>query len=258
MSTLRAFMRFPVKQTPAFAILLTVALLVPVGALAEPGEHPVELVAGSCAEPGTVVARLAAVGGEVAFSEPPAGMAAVVEALGPSVLRGETSVSLALADVVRGDHAVRVLDAAGTETLACGELSGSPEPVADLQLGLTGADMAGVAWLHDNGDGTFGAAVAVTWESEPAAFAAAGDHVEVAISKSLYVPNPLEIEAGTTVTWVNEDELPHTATATTPDAHFDSDYMALDDRFSYTFDEPGEYPYYCVFHPRMRAVVIVS
>jgi plastocyanin len=34
--------------------------------------------------------------------------------------------------------------------------------------------------------------------------------------------------------------------------------MALDDAFTYTFDEPGECPYYCIFHPRMRAVVIVS
>lgn len=246
------------QQTPAFAILLTVALLVPAGVLAEPDEHPVELVAGSCAEPGAVVARLSAVAAEGVSSEPSAGMAAVIEALGPTVLRGEVSVPLALADVVHDDHAVRVLGRAGAGAVACGELSGSAEPVSDLQLGLMGADMTGVAWLHDNGDGTFQAAIAVTSPTELAPSAAGADHVEVAISKSLYVPNPLEIEAGTTVTWVNEDELPHTATATTPDVHFDSDYMALDDRFSYTFDESGEYPYYCVFHPRMRAIVIVS
>jgi plastocyanin len=184
-------------------------------------------------------------------------MAAVIEALGPSVLRAESMVPLALADVVGGDHAVRVLREAGADVIACGELRGPGEPVADLQLGLAGADMTGVAWLSDNGDSTFDAAIAVVSRSEPAAPATA-DHVEVAIRKSLYVPDPLQIETGTTVTWVNEDALPHTATATTPDVHFDSDYMALDDRFSYTFDEPGEYPYYCVFHPRMRAVVIVS
>ena len=246
------------KQTPAFAILLTVARLIPVGALAEPDSHPVELVAGSCAEPGAVVAQLSAVGAEGVISEPPAGMAAVVEALGPTVLRGEVSVPLALADVVRGDHAVRVLGKAGADAVACGELSGTAEPVSDLQLGLMGADMTGVAWLHDNGDGTFQAAIAVASPAELTTPTAAGGHVEVAISKSLYVPNPLEIPAGTTVTWVNGDQLPHTATATTSDVHFDSDYMALDDRFSYTFDEPGEYPYYCVFHPRMRAIVIVS
>lgn len=245
-------------RVPALSILLAAGLSVPAAVGAEPEEHLVELVAGTCAEPGSVVARLSTVSTERDFAAPPAGMAAAVEALGPSVMRGETSVPSAFAEVASGDHAVRILGEAGTEAVACGEFHGSAEPVTDVQLGLVGAHMAGVAWLHDNGDGTFGAAVAVTPPMAPASQAAATGHVEVAISRSLYLPDPLEIEVGTTVTWVNEDTLPHTATATTPEVHFDSGYMALGDRYSHTFDEPGEYPYFCVFHPRMRAIVVVS
>lgn len=132
------------------------------------------------------------------------------------------------ADIVATDHAVRVLDRAGGEAIACGEFGGIDQAVADLHLGLVGADMGGVVWLHDNGDGSIEAAIALA-SSTPVVQASGGEHVEVAISKSLYLPDPLEIEAGTTVTWINRDALPHTTTATTREAHFDSGYMALDD-----------------------------
>ena len=245
------------KHIVLLSVILAATLMVPAGALADSSEHPVELVAGSCAEPGSPVASLATVSADGVFAEPPATMAAVIEALGARVMRGQGTVPAEFADIVATDHAVRVLDPAGGEAIACGEFGGVDQAVADLHLGLVGADMGGVAWLHDNGDGSIEATIALA-SSTPVAQAKGGEHVEVAISKSLYLPSLLEIEAGTNVTWVNEDELPHTATATTPEVPFDSGYMALADRFSHTFDEPGEYPYFCVFHLRMRAVVIVS
>lgn len=236
--------------------ILTATLMVPAGALADSSEHPVELVAGSCAEPGPPVASLAPVSADGAIAAPPAAMAAVIEALGAPVMRGHGTLSAELADIVAMDHAVRVLDPTGGEAIACGEFGGVDQAVADLHVGLVGVEMGGVAWLHDNGDGSI-ETVVVLASSTPVAQVGADDQVEVTVSKSRYLPSTLEIDAGTTVTWVNEDVLPHTATATTPEVHFDSGYMALDDAFAYTFDEPGEYPYYCVFHPRMRAVVIV-
>jgi len=128
-----------------------------------------------------------------------------------------------------------------------------------VQVGLVSADgsgMHGVAWLHDNGDGTTVVSTVVVLPAGAMDVSGHGDDVDVAIRKSLYLPSPLEITVGTTVTWTNEDLLPHTSTAT--QGSFDSAYMAQGDRFSHTFDTPGEFPYYCVFHPRMRATVIVS
>lgn len=238
--------------------LVVAALLASSSALAESTAHPVELIAGSCAEPAAAVADLATVAPDGAFTRLPNEMAAVVEALGASVMRGEAAIAVPLADLVSSEHAVRVLDAAGTEVIACGEFDGLDAAVSDLHIGLSGEGMTGVVWLHDEGNGTVEASIAVAPLAAPAAPAVQAPEVEVTISKSLYQPSPLEIEAGTTVTWVNEDALPHTSTATTTESHFDSGYLALDDRFSHTFDEPGEYTYFCVYHPRMRGLVIVS
>ena len=66
----------------------------------------------------------------------------------------------------------------------------------------------------------------------------------------------LEIAAGTTVTWTNEDTVPHTATA--DDGSFDSGSLGKGDSFSHTFDEPGTYPYFCAFHTGMRGTIVVT
>jgi plastocyanin len=71
-----------------------------------------------------------------------------------------------------------------------------------------------------------------------------------------YSPNPVEIKAGETVTWVNEDSTVHTATAN--DDKFDSDMLFRGDVFSFTFDGEGEYPYYCDVHPNMIGTVVVN
>lgn len=67
---------------------------------------------------------------------------------------------------------------------------------------------------------------------------------------------PLTIKAGTTVTWVNKDDEPHTVVG---DAGlFRSSGLDTDERFSYTFDKPGVYPIHCSIHPRMVATVVVE
>lgn len=71
-----------------------------------------------------------------------------------------------------------------------------------------------------------------------------------------YSVNVLTIKAGTTVTWTNEDAMMHTVTAV--DGSFDSGYLNEGDTWSYTFDTPGEYEYFCAPHPWMRAKVIVE
>jgi plastocyanin len=67
---------------------------------------------------------------------------------------------------------------------------------------------------------------------------------------------PLTIEAGTTVTWVNGDDEPHTVASDT--GQFRSGALDTDESFSYKFDKPGTYRIYCTIHPRMVATITVK
>ncbi len=72
-----------------------------------------------------------------------------------------------------------------------------------------------------------------------------------------YSPNILTIQVGTTVTWTNDDPgMMHTVTSV--DGSFDSGFLNEGDTWSYTFEEAGEYEYFCQPHPWMRAMVIVE
>ena len=71
-----------------------------------------------------------------------------------------------------------------------------------------------------------------------------------------FVPARLTVKAGTTVTWRNEDDIPHTVTSVTQ--RFKSRALDTDDTFSFTFTEPGTYDYFCSLHPRMTATVVVE
>ncbi len=68
--------------------------------------------------------------------------------------------------------------------------------------------------------------------------------------------NVLTVPVGTTVRWTNADSTMHTVTAV--DGSFDSGYFGEDGSWSHTFDTPGEYEYFCIPHPWMRAKVIVE
>ena len=78
---------------------------------------------------------------------------------------------------------------------------------------------------------------------------------EVKIDNFSFGPD-LTIAAGTTVTWTNNDDVPHVVAS---DSNvFKSKPLDTDDHFSYTFTKPGTYLYYCMIHPRMTAKVIVK
>lgn len=79
---------------------------------------------------------------------------------------------------------------------------------------------------------------------------------EVKIDNFVYGPAELTVAAGTTVTWSNQDDLPHTVTS--DDKSFTSKALDTDQKFSHTFTTPGTYPYYCTIHPKMTAKVIVK
>jgi len=80
--------------------------------------------------------------------------------------------------------------------------------------------------------------------------------VQVKIDNFSFNPQEITVATGTTVTWVNQDDIPHTVTSTT-DA-FKSKALDTDGKFSFKFDKPGTYDYYCSIHPKMTAKVIVK
>lgn len=73
-----------------------------------------------------------------------------------------------------------------------------------------------------------------------------------------FKPKELTINAGTTVTWINHDDVPHTATGKGKSPVFDSKMLDTDEQFSFTFKNPGAYSYYCKVHPHMTATIVVK
>src|SRR5689334_12529624 len=64
------------------------------------------------------------------------------------------------------------------------------------------------------------------------------------------------VKVGTTVTWTNGDDIPHTVTSTT--GAFKSKVLDTGDRFSFTFAKPGQFGYFCSLHPHMTGTIIVK
>jgi plastocyanin len=78
----------------------------------------------------------------------------------------------------------------------------------------------------------------------------------VSIDNFAFVPATLTVPAGSTVTWTNRDEEPHTVVAN--DGSFHSPGMGSQATFSYTFATAGTFDYVCSIHPFMHATVVVT
>jgi len=79
---------------------------------------------------------------------------------------------------------------------------------------------------------------------------------EVKIDNFTFGPQTITVPAGTTVTWTNKDDIPHTSVST--EGVFKSKVLDTDEKFSYTFTKPGTYPYYCTIHPKMTGQIVVK
>ena len=88
------------------------------------------------------------------------------------------------------------------------------------------------------------------------AVAVAPTGVTVAIANFTYDPPTLTVPAGTEVTWVNHDDIPHLLVAT--DGQFQSPPLDTDDSFTARLATPGEIDYFCSLHPHMTGRVIVT
>jgi plastocyanin len=101
------------------------------------------------------------------------------------------------------------------------------------------------------------AAAAVLWllaTGHPAG--AAPDAAHIVITDFMFAPDSLTIKAGTTVTWTNKDDEPHSVVSDT--GLFRSGARDTDESFSFRFDKPGTYHFTCSIHPRMVGTIIVE
>ena len=89
----------------------------------------------------------------------------------------------------------------------------------------------------------------------PRAMAAASD-VTVKIDNFTFSPADLTITPGTTVTWINNDDIPHTIVET--EKTFRSKALDTDDKYSFTFTTSGEFSYFCSLHPHMTGKITVK
>jgi plastocyanin len=85
---------------------------------------------------------------------------------------------------------------------------------------------------------------------------ASAANVEVKIDNFVFGPQTITVPVGTTVTWTNKDDIPHTTVST--DGVFKSKVMDTDETFSYKFTKPGAYSYFCSVHPKMTGKVVVQ
>lgn len=82
--------------------------------------------------------------------------------------------------------------------------------------------------------------------------------MEVKIDNFSFGPAALTVPIGTTVTWINRDDIPHTVVSTDDPRTFKSKVLDTDEKFSFTFSKAGTYPYFCSIHPKMTGKVIVQ
>jgi plastocyanin len=98
-----------------------------------------------------------------------------------------------------------------------------------------------------------GAAMALALVGTPLA---AEDTMTVKIDNFTFAPQRITVHPGTTVTWTNEDDIPHTVVSTT--LAFRSKALDTDDKYSFTFTTPGSYDYFCSLHPHMTGTIVVE
>ena len=80
--------------------------------------------------------------------------------------------------------------------------------------------------------------------------------VDVTIDNFTFTPQTITVKVGTTVTWTNHDDIPHSVMS--DNAEFHSKALDTDDSFSFTPTKPGTYSYFCSLHPKMTAKLVVE
>ena len=79
---------------------------------------------------------------------------------------------------------------------------------------------------------------------------------EIVIDNFTFSPTPLTVKAGTVVTWVNHDDIPHSIVC--PTLKVKSHPMDTDESFAFRFETVGTYDYLCGLHPHMHGQIVVQ
>jgi plastocyanin len=97
----------------------------------------------------------------------------------------------------------------------------------------------------------------VTMSASQVSFGADNAPVAVKIDNFSFSPQTITVAIGTEVTWTNQDDIPHTVVSDDKTT-FKSKALDTDDKFSFTFNKPGTYPYFCSIHPKMTGQIVVQ
>jgi len=92
--------------------------------------------------------------------------------------------------------------------------------------------------------------------ASPTGAGGASSGAEVKIDNFSFTPQEIRVKVGTTITWTNRDDIPHTVAST--DSLFKSKALDTDDKFTFTPTKAGTYSYYCSIHPKMTGKVIAE
>jgi plastocyanin len=89
-----------------------------------------------------------------------------------------------------------------------------------------------------------------------AAQSAQAADTEVNIDQFAFLPQRITVKAGTSVIWINDDDVPHTVASSSK--LLKSKTLDTKDKFSFTFTTPGTYEYFCSLHPHMTGAIVVE
>lgn len=248
--------------------------------------HPSHIHTGTCEEPGGITVPLGNIGNEYISEWQPADS---VERVGQdsavAVISAVTPIDAPISAFLDSEHLLMVHESEENPQvfIACGNIGGNLVNGTDLQFGiepLNDSGVSGVGWLMDDGDGSstlyvflMGGEATAEVEAEEAATPEEeaaevedADEAEEEVAESVAVdivgfafdPVVLEVSVGDTVTWTNNDGVAHTATQDPSGSGFQSGAIQGGETFSFTFEEPGEFAYFCEFHPNMSGTIVVT
>ena len=86
----------------------------------------------------------------------------------------------------------------------------------------------------------------------------AAEDAQVTIDNFTFSPARLSVPAGSRVTWLNRDDIPHTVTSRDEPRVLRSPPLDTGDSYAFTFERAGVYQYFCALHPHMQGAVIVT
>jgi plastocyanin len=253
--------------------LTALTMLAPVSAAQESADapHPAHIHTGTCAQLGDIAAPLK----DVAAPEGERSGSTTAFPLETS----ETIIDLPLQELLDGNHAVNVhksADDIGTY-IACGDIGG----VVNTDEGGRTELVVALGELNDSGyygvasigsdEGSNQTEVSVTLiepgtmvssgaAEAPAATpesAAAATEGAVSIKDFAFHPDTVTVPVGGSVTWTNDDSVPHTATGLDRSV-LQSGTIQPGKSFTQTFDKAGTYDYFCEFHAGMKGKVVVE